>query len=252
MMKGMFARLLVTLVLMTHYSVGFAANAQTQVFTSPETQTTLIELYTSEGCSSCPPADHWLSHWKNDPQLWKTVIPLAFHVDYWNYLGWTDRFAKSAYSARQERYASRGYARSVYTPGMFTNGREWRSWFRGRQLKSSSHTAGTLNVTLGPQELSADFDPAQAINRPLRLNIAVEGFDIQSSIRSGENQGKVLNHDFVVLTLQTLDENSAHRWQIPRNDLVLSQPHARAIVVWVTSDDDPTPIQATGGWLSTE
>ena len=68
------------------------ATAASLTLSSQEQRTTLIELYTSEGCSSCPPADRWLSRLKDDPRLWKQIVPLAFHVDYWNYLGWRDRF----------------------------------------------------------------------------------------------------------------------------------------------------------------
>lgn len=63
--------------------------------TSGKQQTTLVELYTSQGCSSCPPAERWLSSLQNDPRLWKELIPVAFHVDYWNYLGWNDQIGRA-------------------------------------------------------------------------------------------------------------------------------------------------------------
>ena len=99
---------------------------------SPPTQVDLIELYTSEGCSSCPPADRWVSSLQDEPGLWRDFIPLAFHVDYWDYIGWVDRFASPAFTARQYRYAAQQSMRTVYTPGFFNNGKEWR-W------RSSSH-----------------------------------------------------------------------------------------------------------------
>jgi hypothetical protein len=247
LMKTLF---LITALLACH-TVTYAAEAPSWIFTSAKNQTILLELFTSEGCSSCPPADRWLSRWKHDARLWKKVVPLAFHVDYWNYLGWTDRFAKPAYSSRQRRYADKGYAASVYTPGIFTDGREWRGWFRNPQLKlKSSPSVGTLRVTADPRNLSALFDPVQPMDKSLVLNVAVIGFDIHSAIAGGENRGKVLNHDFVVLDWRVLQEKSAHRWQTSLHDLDLSQPYARALAVWVTSADDPTPIQATGGWLT--
>ena len=76
-------------------------------------QTGLLELYTSEGCSSCPPADRWLSSLKDDDGLWQELIPVAFHVDYWDYLGWRDRFAARDFSQRQRRYAAEQSMRTV-------------------------------------------------------------------------------------------------------------------------------------------
>ena len=81
-----------------------SAWAQTTHISSTAEQTMLLELYTSEGCSSCPPADHWLSKFKQDSRLWRQIVPVAFHVDYWDYLGWGDRFAKAEFTQRQQHY----------------------------------------------------------------------------------------------------------------------------------------------------
>src|SRR5881394_2772067 len=85
-----------------------AVNAQHTSFTfqSSGEQVALLELYTSEGCSSCPPAETWLSRLKESPKLWKDFVPVAFHVDYWDYLGWKDPFAAKVYTERQHEYAS--------------------------------------------------------------------------------------------------------------------------------------------------
>ncbi len=98
-------------------------------FESGETPAALVELFTSEGCSSCPPADAWVSTLKGNPGLWKRIVPVVFHVDYWNSLGWSDRFSSPENTARQRRYAAVWGTDSVYTPGMVLNGREWRNWF---------------------------------------------------------------------------------------------------------------------------
>src|SRR5690348_8781739 len=79
-----------------------AQGAEVFHFESGDTQTPLLELYTSEGCSSCPPAEAWLSQLKKSPKLWKDFVPVSFHVDYWDYLGWKDPFAMKAYSRRQQ------------------------------------------------------------------------------------------------------------------------------------------------------
>ena len=75
-------------------------------FESGETQNSLIELFTSEGCSSCPPAEKWMSALKSRDDLWKKTVPVVFHVDYWDHLGWRDRFAKPEFTSRQQRYAA--------------------------------------------------------------------------------------------------------------------------------------------------
>ena len=95
-------------------------------FASGPQQTALIELYTSEGCSSCPPAETWMSRLKESPGLWKQFVPIAFHVDYWDRLGWRDRFSSQRWTERQRRYASLWQSESVYTPAVVVNGREQR------------------------------------------------------------------------------------------------------------------------------
>ena len=229
------------------------AYATTVTFSSGNPQATLIELYTSEGCSSCPPADRWLSQLKSDPRLWKQIIPIAFHVDYWNYLGWADRFSKPEYSMRQRQYAASGYARTIYTPGFFMNGREWRDWFGQRRLQGITHSidTGDLSVSLDQLQLTAKFKPATASKNPLLLNVAILGTDISTDVQAGENSGKNLLHDFVVLDLQNVRSNATGNYYLWKIDKImeLQQPYAKALVVWVTAVEDPTPIQAAGGWL---
>src|SRR6059036_4275966 len=96
-----------------------AVNAQNAplTFQSSGKQPALIELYTSEGCSSCPPAETWLSRLKESPGLWRDFVPMAFHVDYWDYLGWRDPWAAQEFSDRQRAYAQSWRSRRIYTPG---------------------------------------------------------------------------------------------------------------------------------------
>ena len=115
------------------------SQAQTQLHSGNQ-QTTLVKLYTSVGCSSCPPADRWYSRLREHPDLWQSVIPIAFHVDYWNYLGWPDRFSDRSYSSRQRKYRSQGRASGVYTPGVFAAGC-WRLAARAASL-----TGATLDI----------------------------------------------------------------------------------------------------------
>lgn len=225
-------------------------------FSSGETQTTVIELYTSEGCSSCPPADTWLSRFTTDPELWTRIIPLAFHVDYWNYLGWTDRLSKAEYSQRQRQYAQHGYAGTVYTPGFFRNGREWRGWFQRQPIPQVSQSpAGRLTVVVSEESVTANFIPARQLSTPMLLNMAELGFGLEHAIKSGENAGQKLRHDFVVTSLRqskSLDPDSpdaGYHWHVKRQSEKDGNAPTQAMAFWVTTPNDPTPIQATGGWL---
>ena len=227
-----------------------AAHGGELELSSPTQQTLLLELYTSEGCSSCPPADRWLSQFKSDARLWRQIVPVAFHVDYWNYLGWRDRFSAAEYSARQRNYQQRGYLKGVYTPGLMTNGREWRSWFGIRRLPQPATTeVGVLKARIDAQTISAEFTPSQAMPQPLLLNVAFLGFDQSSEVASGENTGKKLLHDFVVLAWQQYPQRGDEpSWQLPGLE-TLRPADASGIALWLTRGDDPTPVQATGGWL---
>src|SRR4051794_21813675 len=106
-----------------------AAAAPTCTAASRSALTPVVELYTSEGCDSCPPADRWFSALKAEAAK-GTVVPLAFHVDYWDYLGWKDRFADAAFSVRHREAASRGGAKVIYTPQVLFEGREFAQWRR--------------------------------------------------------------------------------------------------------------------------
>src|SRR3989449_10775896 len=150
-----------------------AVNAQNTslTFQSSGEQTALIELYTSEGCSSCPPAETWLSRLKASPGLWKDFVPLAFHVDYWDYLGWRDPWANKSFSDRQRAYAKQWRSQSIYTPGFVLNGKEWRAW-SGRKdgPEYGVANAGVLTVT------SSDMNRWQMSFAP--ANAAVAAYDL--------------------------------------------------------------------------
>ena len=219
-------------------------------FESGETQTSLIELFTSEGCSSCPPAEKWLSALKSSPDLWKKTVPVAFHVDYWNHLGWRDRFSKPEFTSRQQRYAAEWGGDSVYTPGFVVNGKEWRDWFSGNALPASLKKIGTLHVTFSDDgKVGAAFVAESTQPQALALNVALLGNDLESDVKRGENTGRKLRHDFVVLNLIKIDmTKEANRWTgsvaLPKQS---GNDKPSALAAWIT--EDATLIQATGGWL---
>jgi hypothetical protein len=217
---------------------------------STDSPGTLLELYTSEGCSSCPPADRWLSSLTEHPDLWRSVFPIAFHVDYWNYLGWDDRFASTQAGKRQRLYRSQGIVNGVYTPGVIAAGQEWRSWRRNPSvLPLASGGAGVLSLIESGGTFHASFTP-MANNGAMTLNVAILGFGMKTQVRAGENRGEELRHDFVVLGHDTF-ENSELEWRAGLPGAPLAKEAERlALVAWVSTGDRLMPVQVVGGWLS--
>lgn len=207
-------------------------------------QVTLLELYTSQGCSSCPPAERRLHEYLENEDLWSRIVPLAFHVDYWDYLGWKDKYARPENGERQRAYAWLGRTRGVYTPGLFVNGREWRGWMLRVNPRASDKVPGNLSVTVENNEVDATFE---AETGPYELHVALMGFGIQTNVERGENRNSILRQDFVVLEHQSYPSSNGH-WHVP---LSRARPEADryGIAVWVSTPGNPAPLQATGGWL---
>src|SRR5260370_42576237 len=132
------------IILLVMLCVAVKAQATDRVFESGPERTHLLELFTSEGCSSCPSAEAWLSKLKAEPRLWKDFVPIAFHVDYWDRLGWRDPFAAKEWTARPYRYSSSWKNDGVYTPGFVLGGRE--SQARSVPM-SSTAKPGVLEIT---------------------------------------------------------------------------------------------------------
>jgi len=238
-----------SLVLFSVFST--VLNAE-MVFKSSGKRISLLELYTSEGCSSCPPADRWLSKLKHDKRLWREFVPVAFHVDYWNYIGWPDRFSSPVYSERQRHYARTKNISTVYTPGFILNGKEWRSYFGLRKFNpDASIISGEFQVNIDNNQAVASYRPTTKVSRTLVLNIAVLGFDLMTDIKAGENRGKELTHDFVVLgfdaiPLSFVGADYTVTTMLPEVSVETSH---KGIAAWISYMDDPTPIQTVGGWL---
>ena len=227
--------------------------AATIILKSSVEAATVVELFTSHGCSSCPPADAWLRKFTKHEDLWKKIIPMAFHVDYWDYLGWKDRFSSSEYSKRQREYRRSGRLRSVYTPGIVVGGKEWRGWFRGGALEiSSGQEIGILNARVKPaKEIMARFSPAVKTDmQKLKAHVVVLGFGISSDIGGGENSGHNLTEDFVVLGSSSAATSNEMTWRLPWPKLKENNAQRTAVVVWLSGESDPAPVQAVGGWVN--
>ena len=224
------------------------------MFQSAERKTTLLELFTSEGCSSCPPAETWLSRLKDSPRLWKDFVPVAFHVDYWDYLGWRDRWGSQAFSERQRSYAQLWKSDTVYTPGFVLDGEEWQRWSNYKEGPPASEaTVGVLKVTSSDlHHWQVEFSPMRPTRASYEVNAALLGVGINSEVSAGENRGRHLVHDFVVLEITqsqlSLNSNQAKGQFSLSHDPKPSQIRF-AIAVWVTAHGSPAPLQATGGWF---
>lgn len=164
-------------------------------------RTPVIELYTSEGCSSCPPADQWLSALKGT----KTLVVQAFHVGYWDYIGWVDRFATPANTQRQRELANANRLNSIYTPQLVRNGRDWPDW-RNTHPQQAGALAGStataraaisLQQADGGDQFSARITPAAGVGQwSAYWTVTEHGHN--SRVKAGENRGEFLQHDFVV------------------------------------------------------
>ncbi len=212
---------------------------------SSENQTQLIELFTSEGCSSCPPADRWLSSLKQQPGLWTDFIPLAFHVDYWDYIGWKDPFASAQHSMRQRQHRLVNNINSVYTPGVLKSGKEWRYW-RNKNITPSPQKVGTLQVSVSNDLLKGHFDNLTKLS-DYQVNVAMVALDLETQVRAGENIGKKLKHDFVVIKHHTYEAKNSD-FSIKLADDFFNTDHKNtAFVAWI--EYDLVPIQAVGTLL---
>ena len=214
-------------------------------FESPVKQVALLELYTSEGCSSCPPADRWLSSLEKEDGLWQNFIPVALHVDYWDYIGWKDRFADPAYSARQRQYAREQSLKTVYTPGFTYNGEEWCNWFGKRKMDfASGNMPGVLKLELTDNQATVSFNPSEITRDKLNVSLALLGFDLETKVNAGENKGKKLPHNFVVLAINSANIEWKDNQYIAHLNIPTSQIKSNryGIVAWVNNSREQKPL----------
>ena len=194
-------------------SLGTAQAAQCTARSTDRT-VALVELYTSEGCDSCPPADRWLSSLGPRGFAPDRVVPIALHVDYWDYIGWKDPYAREAHSARQRKMARLARAAMVYTPQVLLQGQDFRAWSSGAfeqavakintqpakarislsiEMRLSHGRADAFEV-----EAAAELQGAAA-SPDIALFLGAYENKLVSEVKAGENRGKSLPHDYVVL-----------------------------------------------------
>jgi hypothetical protein len=175
---------------------------------SPDHTLALIELYTSEGCDSCPPADRWLSRF-DDRQQAPRAVALALHVDYWDRLGWKDRFASAMFTERQYEQMRRQRASFVYTPQVIVQGRDFPQWRMGgdatatiaainaRPARAAIELVGEQRGSDASVELRVRVADARD-RENARIVVALVQSGLVSDVKTGENAGKRLAHDHVV------------------------------------------------------
>jgi hypothetical protein len=185
--------------------------------------TVIVELFTSEGCSSCPPADQFLQNLvDSQPVDDVRIVALGEHVDYWDQLGWKDRFSSAALTARQQGYGSHFKLASVYTPQMVVDG---RAEFVGtdaqaakralEKARSAEHGILNLKAEGGPESsvvhvtVMAEHLPAMAAGDHADIIVVVTEDRLRSDVKRGENEGRVLAHAAVVRQLAAIGEAAA-------------------------------------------
>ena len=181
------------------------ADGQVLTAKSPEHRVSLLELYTSEGCSSCPPADKFLSGLHNAGVTNNQLIPLAFHVTYWDYIGWKDPYASPVYDDRQRNNTQYYEVKTIYTPQFVFNGSDYRDYehFSSNVRKAILQIAKvglTLNATNSEKQTSVELKTDLLGNNidDVVFYIVLYENQLVSDVSDGENEGKILHHDYVV------------------------------------------------------
>ena len=202
-------------------------NERTSLTTTQRRAPVLVELFTSEGCSSCPPADDVLSKLvKADVIPGVEVIALGEHVDYWNHLGWTDPYSNPSFSQRQREYSQVFNLDSIYTPQMIVDGLEQFVGSDWNHVRTSILTAAKSQTRQIDLALSKDTDPdhnasvvkinVQAMDlagssgdEKAEVVLAVTENNLQTQVARGENSGRQLRHNAVVRSLNVVGEVAA-------------------------------------------
>jgi hypothetical protein len=204
---------------------------------------TVVELYTSEGCSSCPPAEHWLGALNGRDG----VVALAFHVDYWDYLGWKDRFAQPLFTQRQNASQRTSGARFAYTPQVILDSRDAPAWSTLPATALQPRTPATVGLALARDDggLTLTVTPGAGAPAALSGYVAVVDDGLRTQVRAGENRGATLRQDAVVREL--LPWSLAGRQAATLRFAPHAAPEAGAARHWVAvATDGPygRPVQA--------
>lgn len=212
------------------------SNVQAEQFFSArsgENRVALLELYTSQGCHSCPPAESWIAQLENNGYAPDEVVPIALHVDYWDYIGWKDRFANPEHSRRQRLMGARNHAKTIYTPQLVLNGQDMRpkNLLRTRLPAINAESAPVtiqLSAKISDNTMTVNYQLEGNLGSGATVFVAVTENNLETRIEAGENAGKRLSHEYVVRELLassaaniTLDQNIPLKNDWKRKDLSL-------------------------------
>lgn len=191
-------------------------DAMAEANEKPKIPTVLVELFTSQGCSSCPPADSILSKLEAQPVAGVQIITLSEHVTYWNYLGWNDPYSQEIFSRRQQQYASIFQTSSVYTPQMIVDGK--------KQLVGSDYSKAILTIKSAASTAKSEIElmpvrseteisltgtiqlKKSSITNPVAIYVALVEDNQSIVVNSGENEGRTLSNSSVARNLIVLDK----------------------------------------------
>jgi len=223
------------------------------ILESSENRVHLLELFSTESCSSCPPADQWMGSLRRSPGLWKSFVPVVAHVHYWDYLGWKDPFSSPENTARQKAYVATWKGGYAYTPNFVLDGADWRGQ-RLRDLSESSQKVGVLKATqTGTSSYQIEFHPSSGIAKSYQVHGSLLGNGIEVDVRRGENAGKKLKHHFLTLDHQTNSMSPSAKGsffaKLNFNATRDARAESMSIAFWVSEAGNPRPLQAVGADL---
>jgi len=236
-------------------SAAFAAETYSYIKKSGDQTTAILELYTSEGCSSCPPAEKYLTQLNLQHSKSKSFIPLAFHVDYWDYIGWEDPYASPKHGERQRAIAIRNRLSSLYTPQFVLYGRDFPAHKNIPDAidiinKTKPRADIVINAQLDENRLKTNISVTANEKRSqwnTSVFIAITENGLSSNITDGENQGLLMKHDHVVRHLiGPVKMNGTDKLELMEN-ILLDQNWKLdnlALVVFAKDSTDGTTHQA--------
>lgn len=208
----------------------------------------VVELFTSQGCSSCPPADALLMKLSTDPSL----VTLSFAVDYWNSLGWKDTFSRPEFTQRQRAYATLRGDRDVYTPQVVVNGRQHAIGSDAEKIAQSLAATSvdgrlpvSVSVDVAGDSVVAHIGKAQTISEA-KATVWLVKYDKRDNvtIARGENSGKTVTYANVVTEMQPVGvwKGEAMKVELPKNIIMASANNGFALLLQVDLDGKPGPI----------
>jgi hypothetical protein len=222
--------------------------------------TPVVELYTSEGCSSCPPADKWVSLLKGKTATLSTgstgnaAVVQAFHVNYWDYIGWPDRFATPAHTNRQRQISAWNRQNGIYTPQMVLNGGDWRGWGgSSRNVTASLVSQEIAKSSINLQQTGSDVFEAVITPVPNSNGVAaswsaywtITEHGHVTKVKAGENSGETLLHDFVVRQYTPVgDYSAASQQKLTLRSVAATPGHERQVNLVVFDPKTGKTLQA--------